>query len=114
MMDRNETVTTARAVSGDVHEPALRTLRRELAPALVEMARKGETALAPGVRLEEVSFYLDELQFAREKQNFFHGMPLVACLSSELPEPGSYRTCDSAGPPMFLTRGKDSKVRAFL
>ena len=117
MLDRNEdlsAVRAARVVSADVDEPALRTLRRELAPALVEMARKGETALAPGVRLEDVSFYLDEAQFAREQRTFFREMPLVACLSSELPEPGSYRTFDDAGVPMVLTRGKDSKVRAFL
>lgn len=117
MIDSDEKLHVDRprgSASAGSDEPALRTLRRELAPALVEMARKGETALATGVRLENLSFYLDKAQFAREQQIFFREMPLVACLSSELPEPGSYRTFDDAGVPMLLTRGKDGRVRAFL
>ena len=116
-MDRNETVSVAhdvRDISPDASESALHKLRRGLAPALVEMQRNNTTALAPGVRLEDVSFYLDEEQFVREQQTFFKEMPLVACLSTELPEPGSYRVFDDAGAPILLTRGKDGKVRAFL
>lgn len=41
-------------------------------------------------------------------------MPLVACLSAELPEPGSFIAFDLAGAPMLVTRGKDGEVRAFL
>lgn len=95
-------------------ESPLRELRRRLAPALVAMASKGQTALAAGTRLEDVAFYLDEAQFGRETQALFREMPLVACLSAELAEPGSYRTFDDAGVPMLLTRGKDGRVRAFL
>ncbi len=95
-------------------ESPLRALRRELAPALVDMARRGATATMPGVRHEDVSFYLDTRQFAREQKVFFRDTPLVACLSSELPESGSFRTFDDAGAPLLLSRGKDSRVRAFL
>jgi carnitine monooxygenase subunit len=95
-------------------EPALRALRRELAPPLVDMQRRGETAVMPGARHDDVSFFIDEAQFAREQQAFFRDMPLVACLSAELPEPGSFKTFDDAGVPMLLTRGKDGQVRAFL
>jgi nitrite reductase/ring-hydroxylating ferredoxin subunit len=94
--------------------PALRALRRRLAPALVDYARKNETAVAASVHHEDVAFYLDRSQFAREYRKFFREMPLVACLSADLPEPGSYRTFDDAGAPLLLTRGKDGKVRAFL
>ncbi|MBW8755626.1 MAG: aromatic ring-hydroxylating dioxygenase subunit alpha [Sphingomonadales bacterium] len=97
-----------------IGEPPLRTLRRELARDLVENQRRGETALAPGVLFEDVPFYLDAERFAREQQRLFREMPLVACLSADLPEPGSYRTFDDAGVPMLLTRGKDGEVRAFL
>jgi nitrite reductase/ring-hydroxylating ferredoxin subunit len=95
-------------------EPPLRTLRRELARDLVENERQGTTALAPGVLFEDVPFYLDPARFLAERQKFFREMPLVACLSADLPEPGSYRTFDDAGVPMLLTRGKDGHVRAFL
>jgi nitrite reductase/ring-hydroxylating ferredoxin subunit len=103
-----------RSAATSVEESPLRALRRNLAPALVDMQRRGATATMPGVRHERVEFYLDETQFARERQMFFRGMPLVACLSSELPEPGNFRTFDEAGVPMLLWRGKDGRVRAFL
>lgn len=95
-------------------ESPLRALRRELAPALVEMQRRGTSAMSPAARLDDVSFFTGAEQFAREQQALFRDMPLVACLSSELPEPGSFRTFDEAGVPMLLTRGKDRQVRAFL
>ena len=69
---------------GPIGEPALRTLRRELAPALVENQRKGETAATPGVLFEEASFFLDPARFAIEQRRLFREMPLVACLSAEL------------------------------
>jgi phenylpropionate dioxygenase-like ring-hydroxylating dioxygenase large terminal subunit len=95
-------------------EPALRTLRRELGRALVENARARRTALSPSVLKEDISFYLDREQFEQERRKFFRETPLVAGLSVELPEPGTYRRFDDAGVPMLLTRGKDGKVRAFL
>lgn len=95
-------------------EPALRILRRELARALVRSARDGETAESPEVLHEDVAFYRDSDRFEPELRAFFRATPVVACLSSELPEPGSYRTFDEAGVPILLTRGKDSQVRAFL
>jgi len=101
------------AVTPDI-EPTLRLLRRELAPALVEMQRQRATATMPGVRHESVEFYIGDAQFAREQQLFFREMPLVACLSSELPERGSFRTFADTGVPMLLSRGKDGQVRAFL
>jgi nitrite reductase/ring-hydroxylating ferredoxin subunit len=95
-------------------ESPLRALRCQLAPALVAMQRRGESAMMPSARMDDVAFFIDPDQFAREKQAFFRDMPLVACLSSELPEPGSFRTFDDAGVPMLINRGKDGKVRAFL
>lgn len=95
-------------------EPPMRQLRRRLARGAVEMARRGETAMAPHVLHEVLSFYLDPQMFAREHQAFFRDMPLVACLSSDLPEPGAYKVFDDAGVPMVVTRGKDGQVRAFL
>lgn len=92
----------------------LRALRRELAPGIVEMQRKGETAVAAGVLHEPASFFHDPAGFAREHQALFRQMPVVACLSAQLPEPGSFRTFDDAGVPIVIARGKDGKVRAFL
>ena len=95
-------------------EPPLRALRRTLAPALVANVAKGETALAPQVLHEDVGFFRDPARFTAERQALFREMPLVACLSSDLPGPGTFRTFDDAGVPMLITRGKDGKLRAFL
>lgn len=109
-----EQIETAPSPLLDKADTPLRTLRRKLAPPLVEMARRGETAMSADARLDDVSFFIDEAQFVRERQAFFREMPLVACLSSELPEPGSFRTFDDAGVPMLITRARDGEVRAFL
>jgi nitrite reductase/ring-hydroxylating ferredoxin subunit len=95
-------------------DPPLRVLRRELAGPLVDNVARGETALAPEVLHEDVGFYRDSARFASEQQSFYRDIPLVACLSSQLPEPGAFRTFDDAGVPMLLTRDKDGQVRAFL
>jgi nitrite reductase/ring-hydroxylating ferredoxin subunit len=97
-----------------LEETPLRRRRRELARAAVEHVRRGTTAEAPGLLKEDAAFFTDPELYAREHQRFFREMPLVACLSSELAEPGSYRTFDEVGVPMLITRGKDGKVRAFL
>ena len=73
-----------------LNENLLRALRRELAPGIVEMQRKGETAVAAGVLHEPVSFFHDPAGFAREHQTLFRQMPVVACLSAQVPEPGSF------------------------
>jgi nitrite reductase/ring-hydroxylating ferredoxin subunit len=92
----------------------LKVLRQALAPDLVQAARKGETALAAAVLHEHKSFYTDQEQFERERERLFRTMPLVACLSSDLPSAGSYRTFDDTGIPILIARGGDGQVRAFL
>jgi nitrite reductase/ring-hydroxylating ferredoxin subunit len=94
-------------------EAPVTTLRRKLAHGLVESCRRGAPAMAPKVRHEDVSFFLDKEMFAREQRKFFRDMPLVACLSNQL-EPGAFRTFDLPGVPMIVVRAKDGKVRAFL
>jgi len=97
-----------------VAEPPLRALRRRLAPGIVDMQRKGETARAESVLHESAAFFFDPARFEREYEALFRQMPVVACLSSQLADVGSFRTFDDSGVPMLLTRGKDGKVRAFL
>lgn len=109
-----EQVDTTDCVSDALDDKALHALRQRLAPALVDMQRRGETSVMPEMRQDDVAFYTDPARFERERQAYFRDMPLVACLSAELPEAGSFRTFDDAGVPMLLTRGKDGKVRAFL
>jgi nitrite reductase/ring-hydroxylating ferredoxin subunit len=98
----------------ELDETPLRKRRRELGRAAVEHVRRNTTAQSPGVLMEDPAFFYDPELFAAEHQKFFREMPLVACMSIELPEPGSYRTFDEAGMPVLISRGKDGQVRAFL
>lgn len=88
--------------------------RQTLARLVVGYAKSGQTAVAPDVLQEDVAFYLDPEMYAQEHRRFFRETPLVACLSQDLPQSGSYLTFDDAGPPILVWRGKDGAVRAFL
>jgi nitrite reductase/ring-hydroxylating ferredoxin subunit len=92
----------------------MREIRLRLAGRVAEHVRNDSGDIAPAVRHEPVSFYLDPELFAREQQKLFRETPLVACLSGELPEPGSYLSFDDAGVPIIVWRGRDRVVRAFL
>jgi phenylpropionate dioxygenase-like ring-hydroxylating dioxygenase large terminal subunit len=96
------------------HEQVLSDLRRELTAKIVAFARSGTTDLAPGVMDVDVSFFLDPQLYEKEFQKLFRETPLVACVSSDLPEPGSYLLFEDVGVPMLIVRGRDGQVRSFL
>jgi phenylpropionate dioxygenase-like ring-hydroxylating dioxygenase large terminal subunit len=93
---------------------AMREHRLKLARRIVEYAKNGKTDLAPGAEHTDVSFFLDPVMYEREHRKLFLETPLVACLSRDLPEPGSFRVFDDTGVPIVVVRGKDSNVRAYL
>ena len=49
-----------------------------------------------------------------EMKNVFRRLPLVLSCSSELSKPGSYHSLEVLGVPVFVTRGEDGVIRAFL
>ncbi len=61
-----------------------------------------------------MAVYTDPVRHAAEHQKLFRETPVVACLSSELPKPGSYRLFDETGIPIVVVRSSDGEVRAFL
>jgi len=96
------------------HARELYDIRLGLCRRMVEHARNGTTDRAPGTMFNDVSAYIDPQRHEQEMEQLFRGMPQVVCLSSELPEPGSFRTFDDTGVPIVVIRGKDHVVRAFL
>ncbi len=96
------------------HEQVLRELRTDLTRRIVDYAKAGTTHLAPGVMDVDISFFMDRELFDREYQTLFRETPLVACLSTDLPEPGSFHIYDDLDIPIAVIRGKDGQVRAFL
>lgn len=96
-------------LSQRLDETRLNTARR-----IVRHIRNGTSDLADAPMRNDVSVYTDPVRHAAERQKLFRETPLVACLSRELPEKGSYRTFDETGVPIVVVRGMDGAVRAFL
>jgi phenylpropionate dioxygenase-like ring-hydroxylating dioxygenase large terminal subunit len=97
-----------------VHAQTMREVRMQLFRRVLEHAKAGTTDLAQDVMHIDPSTYFDPENFARERIRLFRETPLLVCLSSDLPEPGSFRLFEDTGVPILVTRGTDSRVRAFL
>lgn len=102
----------AMPVEASTAATSLKDLRRSLFRRILDYVRQGKTALAPQVMYLDVAAYLDADMFKVEHRKLFREMPQVACLSTDLPEPGSFILFEDTGVPMIVTRGKDGKVRA--
>ncbi len=85
-------------------------LRRSVAHA----AGGGTTDMAPGPMVNLARVYTDPLRSESERREIFGKLPLLACLSSDIPKPGDTILFDAAGPSIFLTRTASGDVNAFL
>jgi phenylpropionate dioxygenase-like ring-hydroxylating dioxygenase large terminal subunit len=88
--------------------------RRALARRIVEHIRNDTSDLGAAPMLNDPSVYTDPARHALERQKLFRETPFVVCLSSDLPKPGSFRTSDEAGVPIFVVRDIEGRVRAYL
>ena len=79
----------------------------------VEVVRSG-THMAEAPLPLHKSVYTSEARFEAETQHIFHGQPLLACLSGDLPNIGDILVFDAAGPSILVMRGRDGQARAFL
>lgn len=89
-------------------------IRRQMFRRVLTHIREGTSDLADAPMVNPVSVYLDPDRHARELKVLFRETPQLVCLSSELQEPGQFRTFDETGAPILVTRAPDGKVRAFL
>ncbi|MEP6343748.1 MAG: aromatic ring-hydroxylating dioxygenase subunit alpha [Maricaulaceae bacterium] len=79
----------------------------------VEVVRSG-THMAKAPLPLHKSVYTSQARFEAETQHIFHGQPLLACLSGDIPNIGDILVFDAAGPSILVMRGKDGQARAFL
>ena len=88
--------------------------RMNLLRRLAHHVRANSSDLADGPMRNDVSVYTDPVRHAAERQKLFRETPVVACLSNDLPSPGSFRLFDETGVPIVIVRGMDGVARGFL
>ena len=69
--------------------------------------------LAPEVLVTSAGIYTDAARHSAERELLFMRTPLLAGLSSELPDAGSVLLFDAFGPPVFIVRREDGGLAAF-
>ena len=72
------------------------------------------TDQAKGIMTMPIEAYINEERYLKEKDRIYKKLPLALCLSKEVPENQTYRAMNVIDTPVLITRGQDSKVRAFL
>ncbi len=92
----------ARRVSHD-------TLRRDL----VDRLRDGRTDMAAAPMEIPRAEYVDPARHAREREAF-RRIPILACLSNDIPNPGDKLLFDALGPEILVLRDGEGVARAFL
>jgi len=76
--------------------------------------RRGTTDMAPAPLRVPASAYTSPERCARERRQLFRRRPIVAGLSADIPQPGSYLCVDAGGVPLVLARHRDGRARAFV
>ncbi|MYB09545.1 MAG: aromatic ring-hydroxylating dioxygenase subunit alpha [Acidimicrobiia bacterium] len=87
---------------------------RDLTRRVFSLWQDNTTDLAPDVMRQSVDAYLDQPRFEYEVERIFKHLPLALAISSELPDPDTFKAMDVMGVPVLLTRGADGAARAFL
>ncbi|WP_019875155.1 aromatic ring-hydroxylating oxygenase subunit alpha [Sporichthya polymorpha] len=88
-----------------------RALEIDVTTQLLDLMANPSMAIGDEMTEVPVAVYTDPERFAREQQRLFAGLPLLAGLSGELPEPGDWKLFEPPGTSLLLVRGDDGVVR---
>ncbi|SFS10493.1 aromatic ring-hydroxylating oxygenase subunit alpha [Sphingomonas jatrophae] len=98
--------------------PEMEAARRESHYALrrrtLDRMRSRSTDLDAAPMRIDPAVYTSADYAERERRAIFHGMPIVAGLTRDIPEPGDMMLFDVLGPSILLVRSKAGTVNAFL
>jgi phenylpropionate dioxygenase-like ring-hydroxylating dioxygenase large terminal subunit len=98
-------------VKGDLVE---RDLQLALIDRIMAHRAAGDTTdLAPEMYSNPINTYVDPARYEAEVERIFRGLPLLACMSADVPSPGDYVTLSITDVPVVVVRGHDGVVRAF-
>src|SRR5688572_25560787 len=85
-----------------------------IARQLLDHIDAGTTSIAGCVRRNDASVYVSPDVLQLELKRIFLGHPLVAGLTGDIPDAGSFVALEAAGVPYILVRGRDGQARAYL
>ncbi|MGF1598904.1 MAG: aromatic ring-hydroxylating dioxygenase subunit alpha [Acidimicrobiales bacterium] len=71
------------------------------------------TDMADDVYRNRVDKYVRADRLDAEVDKLFSGLPVLACMTPDVPRPGDYMTLSIADVPVLVARGEDGVVRAF-
>jgi phenylpropionate dioxygenase-like ring-hydroxylating dioxygenase large terminal subunit len=86
----------------------------EMAARNAAQVESGTIELVDSVARIPAEHYFDEERWRLEMKQVFKRLPLMLATTSELREPGDYKTSTIAGIPVLLSRGKNGELRAFI
>jgi phenylpropionate dioxygenase-like ring-hydroxylating dioxygenase large terminal subunit len=86
----------------------------DVAARLSQYVKDESGDMADDVMRLPVSSYRDEEQYQKEIEQIFHKVPLVACMSIDIPKAGDYTAWSIAERPIITMRGEDGVARSFL
>ena len=90
------------------------SVQRQILRELLDHVRNGTTDCAAAPSAQDPATYVASARVEEEQASIFRRVPLVAGLSADLPEIGSFVTQDHCGIPVLIVRDRDGEVRAFL
>ena len=81
---------------------------------LLDRTEQGQNVDAGAIVKNPVDSYVSPDLAAREWNAFFRGHPQIVGMSGDLPERGSFFTCNDFGVPVLATRDRTGTFRAFV
>ncbi|MBV1879830.1 MAG: Rieske 2Fe-2S domain-containing protein [Pseudomonadales bacterium] len=86
----------------------------DIAKRIFDLKDNQTTDLADNVYQQSKNDYISPEVAQQEQQNLFRDLPLLLCLSCEIPEPGDYICDDFSGVPIIGVRTSNGDVAAYL
>ena len=74
----------------------------------------GSIELVDSVASIPAAHYYDQERWQLEMKQVFKRLPLMLATTSEVRDPGDYKTLTVAGVPVLMSRGKNGELRAFI
>ena len=71
------------------------------------------TDMVDEVYRNRIDKYVRGDRYEAEVDTLFRGLPVLACMTPDVPKPGDYMTLSIADVPVLVARGEDGVVRAF-